>query len=452
MVTSKSREAVFPKVEYCCSSRMPPGERVIACEDFLLFSWQITLNTGAFSLPEGVSAYPFCALTLRVTAPWSLLTCTACPMAAGAQKARKIVTASDSALVVFILSLGGYRAPCGRRTLQDSALSNLLRQKHVLARELLKYRRLLSKVGGENVARISGDPLRQINALVVAVVKDDEDARFPASYVLDRVSKALRDVTDVALPQFFFAPAPLRAEQGHVEFAAQNVLPFGRIRMPMQFPQRASLHLQHHSGHGRGNRELRAIHAPLQTTAEGLKGLLGKQAVLVRERRPLPALQRRSGNRRWNFALGEVNLFLREAIEGGGGHAEILGKQFPRSMADPVRDAEGTKLREVAVVENQNEVARLVAQRLDDMTMTARKIPDVARPKIIRLGTALRIDNGGAHRTLGDKRPLRGGGVPVQFAHDARLHAHRNSCDPFGYRQLGHSRFFAVAAAHHPAF
>jgi hypothetical protein len=47
----------------------------------------------------------------------------------------------------------------------------------------------------------------------------------------------------------------------------------------------------------------------------------------------------------------------------------------------PVGDAERPKLGEVAVIEDENEVAGLVAQRLDDMAAAAREIPDVAGEK-----------------------------------------------------------------------
>ena len=84
--------------------------------------------------------------------------------------------------------------------------TDLLGQKHVLARELLEHRRILSKVGGKDIGRVSGDPLRQIDGLVMAVVEDDEDARLLLADVLNRVTEALRDVADIAL-----AAASLRA-------------------------------------------------------------------------------------------------------------------------------------------------------------------------------------------------------------------------------------------------
>ena len=52
MVISNTSDVEFPKDEYSCSVRMPPGENVIACAIFLPFCWQTTLNTGVFAWPE----------------------------------------------------------------------------------------------------------------------------------------------------------------------------------------------------------------------------------------------------------------------------------------------------------------------------------------------------------------------------------------------------------------
>jgi hypothetical protein len=48
----------------------------------------------------------------------------------------------------------------------------LFRHEHILARKLLKDRGILRKIRGEDVDGISGDPLRQINRLVVPVIED----------------------------------------------------------------------------------------------------------------------------------------------------------------------------------------------------------------------------------------------------------------------------------------
>ena len=121
-------------------------------------------------------------------------------------------------------------------------------------------------------------------------------------------------------------------------------------------------------------------------------------------------------------------------LEGFGWKPEILGQQPRWRKANPVADAEGAELGKVAVVEDEDEVARLVAQGLDNMAVAAREIPDISRLKVVGLAAAERIDDRGAHPAFGDEGPLCGGGVPVKLAHHARLHAHGDAGQPLGYR------------------
>ena len=86
-------------------------------------------------------------------------------------------------------------------------------------------------------------------------------------------------------------------------------------------------------------------------------------------------LQRWSGNRRWDFSGGEVDLLLREFFEGRRWKAEILREQLLGGVANPVGNAESAEFGKVAVIENEYEMARLVAQRLDDVAVW--EIPDV---------------------------------------------------------------------------
>ena len=121
-------------------------------------------------------------------------------------------------------------------------------------------------------------------------------------------------------------------------------------------------------------------------------------------------------------------------------------------MADPVGDAEGAELGEVAVVEDQDEVAGLVAEALQHVAVAAREVPDVAGLEVVGLGEAAWVDDGGADAALENERPLGGGGVPVQLAHRAGLEPHRDAGDPLGDRQLLDRRLLAVAVADDLAF
>ena len=116
-------------------------------------------------------------------------------------------------------------------------------------------------------------------------------------------------------------------------------------------------------------------------------------------------------------------------------------------MPEPVGDAEGTELGEISVVENQDEMAWLVADPRQRVGVTTREIPDIAGIEVVDLGAAVRIDHRGAHAPLVHKRPLCRGWVPVQCTRDARLEPHRYAGDPLRDRQLRDGRFLAEAAA-----
>ena len=145
-------------------------------------------------------------------------------------------------------------------------------------------------------------------------------------------------------------------------------------------------------------------------------------------------------------AAGEVDLVLREPVEGRLGQAEVLRQERLGRVADPVGDAERAELREVAVVEDQDEVRRLVSQAFEHVAVAAGKIPHVARLEVVRLGVPLRVDDRGPDPPLDHERPLGRGGVPVELAHGTGLEPHRDAGDPLGDRQLLDGRLLAEAA------
>ena len=107
------------------------------------------------------------------------------------------------------------------------------------------------------------------------------------------------------------------------------------------------------------------------------------------ERRRPPTLQRGRGHRRAESGPWRNRPPSWEAVEGRRGKPEILGEQLLRRVADPVGDAEGAELGEVAVVEDEDEVAGPVAERLDDVAVAAREIPDVAGFEVVGLRAAV---------------------------------------------------------------
>ncbi len=153
-------------------------------------------------------------------------------------------------------------------------------------------------------------------------------------------------------------------------------------------------------------------------------GALGEEPPLVGLRRQFLPLERRRRFLRGHRAAGEVHLFRRKPVECRLGDAEVFGQERLGGVADPVGDAEGAELREVAVIEDQDEVRRLVAQAFELVTVAAREIPHVARLEVVRLRIPLRVDDRRPGPSLDHERPLGRGGVPVKLAHDARLETH----------------------------
>ncbi len=171
----------------------------------------------------------------------------------------------------------------------------------------------------------------------------------------------------------------------------------------------------------------------------------------MRLRRQLPALQRHRRLRGWRLAAGKIHFFLWEVVERRFRHAKVFRQQRFRDVPDPVGDAEGAELGKIAVVEDQDEMAGLVAKALQHVAVAAGKVPDVARIEIVGLGKAVGIDDGGANAPLEHERPFGRGGVPVHLAHRAGLEPHRNPGNSLGDRQLRDGGFLAVAVADHLA-
>ncbi len=69
-------------------------------------------------------------------------------------------------------------------------------------------------------------------------------------------------------------------------------------------------------------------------------------------------------------------------------------------MAEPVGDAERAELGKVAVVEDQNEVAGLVAQAGKRVGMTAGKVPDIAGIEVVDFRATERIYDSGSDSSL----------------------------------------------------
>jgi hypothetical protein len=62
-------------------------------------------------------------------------------------------------------------------------------------------------------------------------------------------------------------------------------------------------------------------------------------------------------------------------------------------MPDPIGDTECAELGEIAVVKDQNEMSRFVAETLKYVGVAAWKVPDVAWFEVVRLGLTSGIND-----------------------------------------------------------
>lgn len=86
---------------------------------------------------------------------------------------------------------------------------------------------------GQQIAGIAGDPLRQIDGLIVAGVKPYQDAALCRAGILNGMAVALRNEGYIALRQVFDPIAAMRAEQSDVKIAGDDVLPFIGVRVSL---------------------------------------------------------------------------------------------------------------------------------------------------------------------------------------------------------------------------
>src|ERR1700722_15855020 len=105
-------------------------------------------------------------------------------------------------------------------------------------------------------------------------------------------------------------------------------------------------------------------------------------------------------------------------------------------MRDPVADAKCAELREIAVIEDQNEVAGFVTQAFEHVAVATREIPNISRFVIVRLPVPPGTEDRCPDSPLVHKRPLGCRGMPVKFTHAAWLEPHRYPGDALGDRQF----------------
>ena len=114
--------------------------------------------------------------------------------------------------------------------------------------------------------------------------------------------------------------------------------------------------------------------------------------------------------------------------------AEIFAQHLGRHVLEPVAQQESAVLVEVAVVEDQEELAPVGIEPLDRMGNAAGKIPEIADADIVDEIPALRVDRGDAGRSIEHVGPFRLL-VPVQLAHAARVQPHIDAGDATSKRR-----------------
>src|SRR5208283_6181446 len=107
-----------------------------------------------------------------------------------------------------------------------------------------------------------------------------------------------------------------------------------------------------------------------------------------------------------HLRLEDVELLLGDVGEGAFGDAEVLGENLFRDVGQKVRDQEGRILVEVAVVEDEQELATVPLESLERVGNAAREVPDVALANIVLEGVTFPVDGGDPHPALEHEPPL----------------------------------------------
>src|SRR5262249_6258206 len=122
------------------------------------------------------------------------------------------------------------------------------------------------------------------------------------------------------------------------------------------------------------------------------------------------------------------------------------GQEVLRRDVDPVGDRKCAVLGERAIVERQDEMARLVADALDRMAVAPGEIPKIAGLAVVYLARTPRLDPHRLAAAGDDEGPFGSDGMPMQFARCARVEEHVDAREPFAHRELVNGRFLGPAA------
>ena len=224
---------------------------------------------------------------------------------------------------------------------------------------------------------------------------------------------ALRAEAYVTFAILLGANAAVRAEDGHAGLSAQIVLPFIGVRMPVHFTQGPRLEDHFRRGKRGLNGKILLLDHVLDAAFEHL-GRLHVETILVRELAGLAARESKFfEDGTGNCAGTDVHLLFRKFRERGRREVQHAAGDFGRRVRDPIRDTEGAELGEVSIVESKQEVGFAGSETLQQVSMSARKIPSVAGAEFVDGGLAVGHNHRRADAAFNHVSPFRGERVPV---------------------------------------
>src|SRR5215211_3549567 len=252
--------------------------------------------------------------------------------------------------------------------------------------------------------------------------------------VLDVVSHSQRHVAHVTRLVIESARRASGREHRHATLAFDEVHPLVVVRVPVHLAHPARLDLHQRRRDGTRGGEVGGVgdaHLP----ATGLDRLLRQHPVAqtlprgagVRVRDLLG--RKRPGH----LALVDVSLLRRDIGKSTLRHAEVRSQHVLRRVREPVGQREGAVLGEVAIVEDEQELAFF--QSLERVRDAGGEVPQVAHAEIIDGVPPVLVDRGDPDSTIEHESPL-GLLVPVHLAHPARRKAHIHTREGRRDRQL----------------
>src|SRR5258705_10447094 len=128
------------------------------------------------------------------------------------------------------------------------------------------------------------------------------------------------------------------------------------------------------------------------------------------------------------LALEDVEVAKRDILERVDRNTEVFGEDIRRRMREPFRTHQGGKLRSLAFIEADEELAAVRAEPLQRMRQAGGEIPEVSLFHVGDIRPAQFVESGDAARAVGHVSPLCKL-VPVHFPNAAGGQPHVDAGD-----------------------